>query len=151
MVDMSTALVTIVALYRGVIGLLFILIWLTLRPHGSGLASRRLWLWSMLAGDSSDWTCGARCCAERAELATVRYTRRAWNGDVLCSLYRWPDPYLADSGLHGSNDRACHRDPFWGRGMASVASTDNRGTTENRRGVWRHRLKPLDFSEDSLS
>lgn len=112
MVDMSTALVTIVALYRGVIGLLFILIWLALRPHGSGLASRRLWLWSMLAGDSSDWTRGARCCAERAELATVRYTRRAWNGDVLCSLYRWPDPYLADSGLHGSNDRACHRDPL---------------------------------------
>lgn len=40
----------VVALYRGVIGLLFILIWLALRPHGSGLASGRLWLWSMLAG-----------------------------------------------------------------------------------------------------
>jgi hypothetical protein len=32
---------------------------------------------------------------------------------------------------------------LWGRGMASVASTDNRGTTENRRGVWRHRLKAI--------
>jgi len=37
-------------LYRGAIGLLFVLVWLALRPHASGLASRQLWLWSALAG-----------------------------------------------------------------------------------------------------
>ncbi len=40
----------VVAFYRGAIGLLFVLVWLALRPRGSGLASRRLWLWSAIAG-----------------------------------------------------------------------------------------------------
>jgi len=40
----------VVSLYRGAIGLLFVLAWLALRPRGSGLASRRLWFWSALAG-----------------------------------------------------------------------------------------------------
>lgn len=40
----------VVSFYRGVIGLLFVLIWLGLRPRGSGLASRQLWFWSAIAG-----------------------------------------------------------------------------------------------------
>lgn len=40
----------VVSLYRGAIGLLFVLAWLALRPGGSGLASRRLWFWSAIAG-----------------------------------------------------------------------------------------------------
>jgi len=40
----------VVSFYRGVIGLLFILVWLGLRPKNSGLASRRLWFWSAIAG-----------------------------------------------------------------------------------------------------
>lgn len=40
----------VVSFYRGAIGLLFVLVWLALRPRGSGLASRRLWLWSAMAG-----------------------------------------------------------------------------------------------------
>lgn len=40
----------VVSFYRGGIGLLFVLIWLVLRPYGSGLASGRLWLWSAIAG-----------------------------------------------------------------------------------------------------
>ncbi|MCF8053195.1 MAG: DMT family transporter [Desulfobacterales bacterium] len=40
----------VVSFYRGAIGLLFVLVWLALRPRGSGLASRRLWLWSVIAG-----------------------------------------------------------------------------------------------------
>jgi len=40
----------VVSFYRGAIGLLFVLIWLVLRPSGSGLASRRLWFWSAIAG-----------------------------------------------------------------------------------------------------
>jgi drug/metabolite transporter (DMT)-like permease len=40
----------VVSFYRGAIGLLFVLVWLALRPHGSGLASRRLWFWSVIAG-----------------------------------------------------------------------------------------------------
>jgi len=40
----------VVSLYRGAIGLLFVLVWLALRPHASGLGSRQLWLWSALAG-----------------------------------------------------------------------------------------------------
>jgi len=40
----------VVSFYRGAIGLLFVLVWLALMPRGSGLASRRLWLWSALAG-----------------------------------------------------------------------------------------------------
>tara|TARA_R110002049_G_scaffold189745_1_gene358351 strand:- start:7687 stop:8616 length:930 start_codon:yes stop_codon:yes gene_type:complete len=41
---------SVVSFYRGAIGLLFVLVWLALRPRGSGLASRRLWFWSTLAG-----------------------------------------------------------------------------------------------------
>ena len=40
----------VVSFYRGAIGLLFVLVWLVLRPRGSGLASRRLWFWSAIAG-----------------------------------------------------------------------------------------------------
>jgi drug/metabolite transporter, DME family len=40
----------VVSFYRGAIGLLFVLAWLALRPRGSGLASRRLWFWSTIAG-----------------------------------------------------------------------------------------------------
>lgn len=40
----------VVSFYRGAIGLFFVVVWLILRPHGSGLASRRLWFWSVIAG-----------------------------------------------------------------------------------------------------
>lgn len=40
----------VVSFYRGAIGLLFVLVWLALRPRGSGLTSRRLWFWSAIAG-----------------------------------------------------------------------------------------------------
>ncbi len=40
----------VVSFYRGAIGLLFVLIWLTLRPRESGLGSHRLWFWSSIAG-----------------------------------------------------------------------------------------------------
>lgn len=40
----------VVSFYRGAIGLLFVLGWLALRPRGSGLADRRLWFWSSIAG-----------------------------------------------------------------------------------------------------
>lgn len=40
----------VVSFYRGVIGLLFVLGWLALRPSGSGLANRQLWFWSAIAG-----------------------------------------------------------------------------------------------------
>lgn len=40
----------VVSFYRGAIGLLFVVVWLALRPRGSGLASRRLWFWSAIAG-----------------------------------------------------------------------------------------------------
>jgi drug/metabolite transporter (DMT)-like permease len=40
----------VVSFYRGAIGLLFVLVWLALRPSGSGLTSRRLWFWSAIAG-----------------------------------------------------------------------------------------------------
>jgi drug/metabolite transporter (DMT)-like permease len=40
----------VVSFYRGAIGLLFVFVWLVLRPAGSGLSSRRLWLWSTVAG-----------------------------------------------------------------------------------------------------
>ncbi len=40
----------VVSFYRGVIGLLFVLVWLAMRPSGSGLASSRLWFWSVIAG-----------------------------------------------------------------------------------------------------
>lgn len=40
----------LVSFYRGFIGLLFILIWLLLRPAQSGFSNRRLWFWSAIAG-----------------------------------------------------------------------------------------------------
>ncbi len=40
----------VVSFYRGVIGLMFVLVWLVVRSHGSGLASGRLWFWSAIAG-----------------------------------------------------------------------------------------------------
>ncbi len=40
----------VVSFYRGAIGLLFVLVWLALRPRNSGLANRRLWFWSSIAG-----------------------------------------------------------------------------------------------------
>ncbi|NBC59050.1 MAG: EamA family transporter [Bacteroidetes bacterium] len=40
----------VVSFYRGGIGLLFVLIWLLLRPQGSGLSNHRLWFWSVVAG-----------------------------------------------------------------------------------------------------
>lgn len=40
----------VVSFYRGVIGLLFVLAWLAIRPRQSGLANRRLWFWSAIAG-----------------------------------------------------------------------------------------------------
>ncbi len=40
----------VVTLYRGGIGLFFIIAWLVLRPCNSGLRHWRLWLWSMIAG-----------------------------------------------------------------------------------------------------
>jgi len=41
---------TVVSLYRGLIGLVCVLIWLALRPTGSGMTSHRLWFWSVIAG-----------------------------------------------------------------------------------------------------
>ena len=40
----------VVSWYRGAIGLLFVLVWLMLRPGGSGLTNYRLWFWSVIAG-----------------------------------------------------------------------------------------------------
>lgn len=40
----------VVSFYRGAIGLVFVLVWLVLRPQGSGLGSRQLWFWSVIAG-----------------------------------------------------------------------------------------------------
>ncbi|WPL12764.1 putative DMT superfamily transporter inner membrane protein [Thiorhodovibrio litoralis] len=40
----------VVSFYRGAIGLLCVLLWLALRPRGSGLTDRRLWFWSAIAG-----------------------------------------------------------------------------------------------------
>ncbi|TVR89367.1 MAG: EamA/RhaT family transporter [Saprospirales bacterium] len=40
----------VVAFYRGAIGLLFVLVWLALRPRHSGLSNRKLWFWSLIAG-----------------------------------------------------------------------------------------------------
>ncbi len=40
----------VVSFYRGAIGLVFVPIWLVLRPQGNGLASGRLWFWSVIAG-----------------------------------------------------------------------------------------------------
>src|SRR6056297_3821443 len=40
----------VVAFYRGAIGFLFVLVWLVMSPEDSGLLSRRLWFWSVIAG-----------------------------------------------------------------------------------------------------
>jgi DME family drug/metabolite transporter len=40
----------VVSFYRGIIGLLFVFLWLILRPNNSGLANWRLWFWSVIAG-----------------------------------------------------------------------------------------------------
>ena len=40
----------VVSFYRGAIGLLFVLVWLVLRPRNSGLSIPRLWFWSAIAG-----------------------------------------------------------------------------------------------------
>ncbi len=40
----------VVSFYRGAIGLLFVLVWLVLRPHGNGLSNGWLWFWSAIAG-----------------------------------------------------------------------------------------------------
>lgn len=40
----------VVSFYRAGIGLLFVLGWLAIRPRGSGLASKQLWFWSLIAG-----------------------------------------------------------------------------------------------------
>ena len=40
----------VVSFYRGAVGLLFVLVWLLLRPRASGLASPWLWFWSAVAG-----------------------------------------------------------------------------------------------------
>ncbi|RUO73102.1 DMT family transporter [Idiomarina ramblicola] len=40
----------LISFYRGAVGLLFVLIWLSLKPRCSGLADSRLWLWSIIAG-----------------------------------------------------------------------------------------------------
>lgn len=40
----------VVSFYRGGIGLMFVLIWLLLRPRDSGLSNHRLWFWSAIAG-----------------------------------------------------------------------------------------------------
>ncbi len=40
----------VVSFYRGAIGLLVVLVWLALRPRGSGLSSGRMWFWSAVAG-----------------------------------------------------------------------------------------------------
>ena len=42
--------VFVVSFYRGAIGLLFVIIWLALRPEGSGFGSLKFWLWSVVAG-----------------------------------------------------------------------------------------------------
>lgn len=41
---------SVVSFYRGFIGLVFVLVWLGLRPHRSGLANKQLWLWAAIAG-----------------------------------------------------------------------------------------------------
>ncbi len=40
----------VVSFYRGLIGLIFVFVWLVLRPVRSGLANRQLWFWSAIAG-----------------------------------------------------------------------------------------------------
>ncbi|MGM0534125.1 MAG: DMT family transporter [Campylobacterota bacterium] len=40
----------VMSLYRGGIGLLFVLLWLAVRPRCSGLSNTRLWFWAVFAG-----------------------------------------------------------------------------------------------------
>lgn len=40
----------VVSFYRGAIGLVIVLVWLAIRPHGNGLRKGRLWFWSSIAG-----------------------------------------------------------------------------------------------------
>ncbi|MDG5766897.1 DMT family transporter [Balneolales bacterium ANBcel1] len=40
----------VVSFFRGATGFLFVLLWLALRPGNSGLANRKLWFWSTVAG-----------------------------------------------------------------------------------------------------
>src|SRR6056297_649731 len=40
----------VVSFYRGAIGLIFVLVWLAVRPRDSGLSNLRLWFWSVIAG-----------------------------------------------------------------------------------------------------
>jgi drug/metabolite transporter (DMT)-like permease len=41
---------SVVAFYRGAVGLVFVLLWLLFRPGNSGLSDYRVWFWSALAG-----------------------------------------------------------------------------------------------------
>lgn len=41
---------SVVSFYRGAIGLMIVLSWLAVQRRGSGLADRRIWLWSVVAG-----------------------------------------------------------------------------------------------------
>ena len=40
----------VVSWYRGAIGMLFVFVWLLLRPKNNGLKNFRLWFWSVIAG-----------------------------------------------------------------------------------------------------
>ncbi len=40
----------VVSFYRGSVGFFFVLLWLILRPKGSGLKNPRVWVWSAIAG-----------------------------------------------------------------------------------------------------
>lgn len=40
----------VVSFYRAAIGLLFVFVWLSLRPRNSGLTSFKVWFWSAVAG-----------------------------------------------------------------------------------------------------
>lgn len=40
----------VISFYRGAIGLVFVVVWLALRPQHSGLGNPRLWFWSLIGG-----------------------------------------------------------------------------------------------------